>query len=160
MLKDPFSCAFFAPPLLCKTPKNIVNYDQKILYVLDLKESMTKLNDELKGIEETFYRYRIVDDANNDLAIAWFTQKVDTGHIYCTSCRTLANKVEKFGIFFEIPLDGPYKPSSYYIKLPYEYVTQENYKALQTGTEMSKNIADCIMTIFEDSEHKRGGHYD
>ena len=125
-------------------------------YILDLKESMTKLDNELNGIEETFYRYRIVDDANNDLAIAWFTQKVDTGHIYCASCRTLADKVAKFGIFFEVPLNGPYKPNSYYIKLPYEYVTQDNYEALQTGTRMAKNIADCIMTIFDNYEHTEG----
>lgn len=125
-------------------------------YILDLKDCMTKLDSNLKDVNEAFYRYRIVDDDNNDLAIAWFTQKVDTGHIYCASCRTLADKVAKFGIFFEVPLNGPYKPSSYYIKLPYEYVTQENYRALQTGTEMAKNIADCVMTIFEDSEHKRG----
>lgn len=125
-------------------------------YILDLKDCMTKLDSNLKDVNEAFYRYRIVDDDNNDLAIAWFTQKVDTGHIYCASCRTLADKVAKFGIFFEVPLNGPYKPSSYYIRLPYEYVTQENYRALQTGTEMAKNIADCVMTIFEDSEHKRG----
>lgn len=125
-------------------------------YILDLKDKCVKLDDELNEMREIFYRYRIVDDAENDLAIAWFTQKVDTGHIYCASCRTMASKVEKFGIFFEVPLDGPYKPNSYYIRLPYEYVTQDNYRALQTGTEMAKNIAECIMTIFDNYEHTEG----
>lgn len=125
-------------------------------YILDLKDCVTKLDTNLKDINEAFYRYRIVDNNNNDLAIAWFTQKVDTGHIYCASCRTLADKVEKFGIFFDVPLDGPYKPNSYYIKLPYQYVNEENYQAIQTGTEMAKNIADCIMSIFDNYEHTEG----
>lgn len=124
-------------------------------YVLDLKDYCTRLDSDLKDMNECFYRYNIVDDADNVLAVVWFTQMEDTGNIYSVCCRLESEKLKNFGLFISVPLDGPYRPSNYEIRIKEPYVNEENFYRMHTGLEMARNVARCVMSIFGNEEHIR-----
>ena len=124
-------------------------------YILDLKDYVTRLDSDLKDMNECFYRYNIVDDMGNVLAVVWFTQMEDTGNIYSVACRLESNKLEDFGLFINVPIDGPYRPNNYDIRIKNTYVNETNFYKIQTGLEMTRNIAHCVMSIFGNEEHIR-----
>jgi hypothetical protein len=126
-------------------------------YILDMRDYVTRLDSELKDMNECFYRYNIVDDINNILATVWFTQMEDTGNIYSVCCRLESEKLKDFSLSINVPIDGPYRPNNYDIKIKNTYVNEENFYKIQTGLEMTRNIAHCIMNIFGNEEHIRWG---
>ena len=84
----------------------------------------------------------------------------DTGNIYSVACRLESKKLEDFGLFINVPIDGPYRPNNYEIRLKNIYVNEENFHKIHNGLEMTRNIAHCIMSIFGNEEHIRWGKQD
>lgn len=126
-------------------------------YILDMRDYVTRLDSDLKDTNECFYRYNIIDELNNVLATVWFTQMEDTGNIYSVCCRLESEKLKEFGLSINVPIDGPYRPNNYDIRIKNIYVNEENFYKIQTGLEMTRNIAHCIMNIFGNEEHIRWG---
>lgn len=124
-------------------------------YVLDLKDYVTRLDSDLKDINECFYRYNITDDADNIIATVWFTQMQDSGNIYTVSCRLLSHKLEDFNLYFNIPMNGPYMPANWYFRPPNIGINENNFYGYTTAIEMTRNVAQCVMSIFSNEEHTR-----
>ena len=124
-------------------------------YVLDLKDYVTKLNSDEKDYNDSFYRYYILDCNDERIATVWFSQKEDSGNIYSVYCQLKSSKLENFGLFIDVPLDGPYKPNRYEIRIKNPHINEENFHTIHKGLEMTRTLAHCVMSIFDNEEHTR-----
>lgn len=125
-------------------------------YVLDLKDTVTKLfpGEGEKDTNETFYRYHITTDDGKVLMVVWFSQH-ENGNIYTVYAATRCEKLEPFEVWFDTPLDGPYKPSGWYFRLKSTNITNENFNQIHSGMQMLQYVCNTAMKIFDDKEHKR-----
>lgn len=123
-------------------------------YVLDLKDKVTRLHSDEKDTNETFYRYNITTDDDKVLMVVWFSQK-DDGNIYSVYASAKSKKIEKFDVYFNVPIDGPYKPTCWYFKLPSLDIDNHNFYEVHSGMQMLQYVCNTAMQIFEDKEHKR-----
>lgn len=108
------------------------------------------------NFDEIFYRYLVIEEsAGTHTATVWFTQKQDFGHIYSVNVRLSDDLNKFFEIYFNIPLDGPYYPTSNNLKVNVKYETI-NYASLLSYSNMCdtvRNLCIEIMKIFKDTEH-------
>ena len=116
-------------------------------YVLDYKDDTTNLN-------ETFYRYHIMTDNNILLMKVWFTQHRN-GNIYMVYCNLDYDMFKEFNLYFEVPLDGPYKPRGWYFNIRPTSIDNKSFGDIHRGMQMLQYTANCAMQIFEDEEHKK-----
>ena len=122
-------------------------------YILDIKDYVTKLDSDVKDTNETFYSYNIIDDNDNIVATVWFTQMVYSGNIYSVSCKLMSDELKDFNLYFNVPMNGPYRPFNWYFKTPNKDIDEISFYEMVEGMEMIREIARCVMTIFGDAEH-------
>ena len=98
--------------------------------------------------ESIFYRYKIEGN------LVWFEQRIDSGHIYGVTVRTLDWIRENFQFYVQ---DGSqhdhYYPESVEINTNHERLTVDQVERYINGLLYAQKIARAIMDIFESSEH-------
>lgn len=109
-----------------------------------------------ENANEIFYRYVVTEkDSDTHTTTVWFTQKQDFGYIYSVNVK-LSDYLNKFfDIYFDIPLDGPYYPTSnnLIVKTKCETVKYESLLSYSNMCDTVRNLCIEIMKIFKDTEH-------
>lgn len=124
--------------------------------VLDLKDFCQKApNSEEKNYNEQFYRYNIVNNINEVVAVVWFAQMVDSGNIYTVSVSIKDEKLrEEFEIFVtcDLPRDT-YYPSKFQMGCWSKRLDTTNFYQYQEALNRGFVIGHTVMSIFDLPEH-------
>lgn len=96
-----------------------------------------------------FYRYNI------DGTLVWFDQYQDSGHIYTVAVRAGDEIKEDFQFYVQDDSQNDYYYPKYIeINTNHERLTVDQVDGYVNGLTYAKRIAEAIMEIFENSEHK------
>lgn len=122
-------------------------------YVLDLKDYVTKLHNEEKDYNESFYSYNIIDCDNKVVAKVWFAQMENSGNIYSVSIRILPEEFEGFDIYVTDDAHK-YYPQGYEISIPHRKLSDDSdVKEYIKKLQLVNLIAHNVMEILREEEH-------